>query len=110
RLPAEATPTIDWPAVNARKSGIVTQLTRGLSGLLKRRKVNVVSGHGRLTSAGAVEVDGQTLTGKSVIVCAGSVPRSLPGLEIDGDRIVTSDHSTNSDQAELPKRAAVIGG
>ena len=110
RLPDGATPVIDWPAVNARKSGIVNQLTRGLSGLLKRRKVTVVSGHGRLTADGAVAVDGQTLTGRAVIVCAGSVPRSLPGLEIDGDRVVSSDHTTNSDRAALPERVAVIGG
>jgi len=110
RLPDGATPVIDWPAVNARKSGIVNQLTRGLSGLLKRRKVTVVSGHGRLTADGAVAVDGQPLTGRVVIVCAGSVPRSLPGLEIDGDRVVSSDHTTNSDRAALPERVAVIGG
>jgi len=110
RLPDGATAAVDWPAVNARKSGIVTQLTRGLSGLLKRRKVTVVSGHGRLTAAGAVEAGGQTLTGRAVIVCAGSVPRSLPGLDIDGERVVTSDHTTNSTQAALPERVAVIGG
>ncbi len=110
RLPDGAAPTIDWPAVNARKSGIVNQLTKGLSGLLKRRKITVVNGHGRLTADGAVAVDGQALTGRAVIVCAGSVPRSLPGLEIDGDRVVSSDHTTNSDRPALPERVAVIGG
>jgi dihydrolipoamide dehydrogenase len=110
RLPDGASATVDWPAVNARKAGIVNQLTRGLSGLLKRRKVSVVGGHGRLTGDGAVSVDGQTLSGRAVIVCAGSVPRSLPGLEIDGDRVVSSDHTTNSDRPGLPERIVVIGG
>jgi dihydrolipoamide dehydrogenase len=65
---------------------------------------------GTLTPSGAVSVDGQTLTGKAVIICSGSEPRSLPGLEIDCERIVTSDHATNSEAAALPERVAVIGG
>jgi dihydrolipoamide dehydrogenase len=105
-----AAPTADWPAVNHRKSGIVSTLQKGLAGLLKRRKVTVVTGFGTLTASGAVSVDGQTLSGTAVILCAGSEPRSLPGLEIDGQRIVTSDHATNSDAAALPERVAVIGG
>ena len=100
----------DWPAVNKRKNGIVSTLHKGLSGLLKRRKVTIVDGLAALTSSGAVSVSGQTLTGKGVIICSGSEPRSLPGLEIDGERIVTSDHATNSDAASLPERVAVIGG
>jgi dihydrolipoamide dehydrogenase len=69
-----------------------------------------VNGWGRLTADGAVSVDGQTLRGRAVIVCAGSVPRAIPGMEVDGVRIVTSDHSTNSDADRLPERVAVIGG
>ena len=105
-----AGPSADWPGVNKRKSGIVSTLHKGLSGLLKRRKVEVIDGLGTLTTSGAVSVNGQTLSGKAVIICSGSVPRSLPGLDIDGDRIVTSDHATNSDAAKLPERVAVIGG
>ena len=88
----------------------MSTLHKGLSGLLKRRKVTIVDGLGTLTPSGAVSVGGQTLTGKAVIICSGSEPRSLPGLEIDGERIVTSDHATNSDAASLPERVAVIGG
>jgi dihydrolipoamide dehydrogenase len=102
--------TVDWPAVNKRKAGIVTQLTRGLGGLLKRRKVTVVDGRGRLTAYGAVEVGGQTLTGRAVIVCTGSVPRTLPGMEFDGERVVSSDHATNSELKVLPERVVVVGG
>ena len=109
-LPEGATAEIDWPGVNRRKSGIVTQLHRGLAGLLKRRKVTVLDGHGRLTPDGAVAVGDQVVRGRAVIVCTGSVPRSLPGLEIDGRRVVTSDQATNSDLEQLPRRVAVIGG
>jgi dihydrolipoamide dehydrogenase len=110
RLPEGVQPEPDWPAANSRKAGIVDQLHKGLSGLLKRRKVTVVNGWGRLTADGAVSVDGQTLRGRAVIVCAGSAPRAIPGMEVDGVRVVTSDHSTNSDADRLPERVAVIGG
>jgi Pyridine nucleotide-disulphide oxidoreductase len=83
---------------------------QGLVGLLKRRKVTVVNGFGTLTPEGAVAVDGQTLSGKAVVICSGSEPRSLPGLEVDGERIVTSDQVSNSDAKILPERVAVIGG
>jgi dihydrolipoamide dehydrogenase len=109
RLPDGVTPKPDWPAVNARKSHVVGQLHKGLTGLLRRRKVTVIEGRGRLTAGGAVEVDGQTTNARATIICSGSVPRSLRGMEIDGDRVITSDHATNSDKATLPDRIAVIG-
>jgi dihydrolipoyl dehydrogenase len=105
-----AGPSADWRGINKRKRSIVSTLHKGLLGLLKRRKVTVVDGLGTLTPSGAVSVDAQTLTGKAVIICSGSEPRSLPGLEIDCERIVTSDHATNSEAAALPERVAVIGG
>lgn len=98
----------DWHAVEQRTTGVVNKLVGGLSTLLKRRKVTIVEGHGRLTADGAVEVGGQTLRGRATIISTGSVPRSIPGFEPDGERIVTSDHSTRSDV--LPERVAVIGG
>ncbi|HET7477535.1 MAG TPA: dihydrolipoyl dehydrogenase [Dermatophilaceae bacterium] len=110
RLPEGATPTPDWPALNARKAGIVGQLHKGLSGLLKRRKVTVFEGRGRLTPDGAVSVGTDTVRGRSVIICSGSAPRAIPGMDIDGDRVITSDHGTNSDRDTLPASIAVIGG
>ncbi|MGE3286568.1 MAG: dihydrolipoyl dehydrogenase [Pseudonocardia sp.] len=110
KMPAGFAPEPDWPAANTRRAGIVNQLFRGLSGLLKRRKVTVVAGHGRLTADGAVAVDGQTLRGRGTIICAGSVPREIPGMDVDGERVVTSDHATNSSAERLPERVAVIGG
>ena len=114
RLPAGVTPEPDWPAANKRKSGITNQLHKGLSGLLRRRKVTVVTGWGRLTADGAVAVDTpdatQTLSGRAVVVCAGSAPRAIPGRDVDGVRVVTSDQATNSTADALPERVAVIGG
>jgi dihydrolipoamide dehydrogenase len=110
RLPDGTAAAADWPALNTRKNGVVQQLYAGLAGLLRRRKVTVIEGHGRITADGAVEVNGQTTSARAVIICSGSAPRSLPGMEIDGDRIINSDHATNSDAASLPERVAVIGG
>jgi dihydrolipoamide dehydrogenase len=100
---------IDWPAVNRRKAGIVGQLHQGLSGLLKRRKVTVHNGHGRLTADGTVSVGGTVLDSRAVIICSGSAPRAIPGMDY-GPRVVSSDHATNSELDELPRRVAVIGG
>ena len=115
KLPDGVKPEPDWPAANKRKAGIVGNLHKGLSGLLKRRKVNVVFGWGQLTADGAVAVTGedggtQTLSGRAVIICAGSAPRAIPGMDIDGVKVITSDQSTNSDAEKLPERVAVIGG
>lgn len=103
-------PEPDWPAANKRKAGIVNQLYKGLSGLLKKRRVTVINGFGTLTADGAVAVDGQVVRGRATILCTGSVPRAIPGMDVDGSAIVTSDHSTNSDADRLPERVAVIGG
>ncbi|MDI3313836.1 MAG: dihydrolipoyl dehydrogenase [Mycobacterium sp.] len=100
--------TADWTRVAERTTGIVDRLVGGLTGLIKKRKVELISGWGRLTASGAVSVDGTTLRGRAVILATGSAPRTLPGFEFEGERIVSSDHSTRS--AGLPGRVAVIGG
>jgi dihydrolipoamide dehydrogenase len=110
RLSDGSTATPDWPVMNARKSRIVGQLHTGLSGLLRRRKVTVIEGLGKLRADGTVEVGGQVVSGRAVTICAGSEPRSIPGLDIDGDRVISSDHATNSADESLPERIAVVGG
>ncbi|MGH8927882.1 MAG: FAD-dependent oxidoreductase, partial [Acidimicrobiia bacterium] len=85
---------------------------RGLDGLLKQRKVDVLLGRGRLDGPKTVVVEGQQgetrVEGKNVIVAAGSYARTIPGYEIDGTRIVTSDHAL--DWPDQPGRVAIIGG
>ncbi len=100
--------TADWGRVSERTTGIVDQLVAGLSGLLKRRKVEVIRGRGMLLASGAVSVGGEQVSAGSVILATGSVPKTIPGFDVDGERIVTSDHATRS--TTLPKRVAVIGG
>jgi dihydrolipoamide dehydrogenase len=105
-------PTLDWDAAKARKSQTVEGLLRGLSGLLKQRKVEVVQGRGRLDGPGVVVVDGpdgeRRLEATNVIVATGSYAKTIPGYDIDGDRIVTSDHAL--DWPVQPGRVAIIGG
>ncbi len=101
-------PSLDWSAALAAKNDLVDGLVRGLSGLLKARKVEVVSGFGRLDGPGRVAVsDGQVLEARNVIVATGSVPRTIPGYELDGERIVSSDEAL--DWPERPGRVAIIG-
>lgn len=106
-------PTVDWLAALERKNRTVEGLVKGVSGLLRQRKVEVVTGRGRLKSANQVlvEADGaepRTLEGKNIILATGSYPRSLPGWEIDGQRVVTSDQAL--DWASQPQRVAIVGG
>jgi dihydrolipoamide dehydrogenase len=100
---------IDWPAVNKRKAGITNQLHKGLEGLIKKRKIKTFSGKGTLTKDGKVSVDGEVISSANVIICSGSVPRLIPGMEL-GPRVITSDEATNCTREQLPKRVAVIGG
>ncbi len=103
--------TFDWGAGLARKNKIVEGLVKGLSGLLKQRNVEVITGHGRLAGPTSVVVttdDGErTLEGRHIVVATGSVPRALPGFEFDGTRIVSSDHAL--DWEAQPRRVGIIG-
>lgn len=104
-------PSFSWEEGFARKNRIVDQLVNGLSGLLKKRKVEVVNGYGRLAGPRKVVVDtGEgtvELEGSHIIVATGSVPRAIPGYEFDGERILNSDHALEWQRD--PGRVAVIG-
>jgi len=102
-------PTIDFGVAQARKQKVVDQLVGGLTGLLKKRKVTVIKGFGRLAAGRTVKVDdGSTLKGAAVVLAAGSVPRTLPGFDVDGVHVHTSDEVLS--WSSLPKRVAVVGG
>jgi dihydrolipoamide dehydrogenase len=99
---------IDMPAVNSYKDGVVGRLYKGLTGLVKSRGITYVEGEGRLTRPDAVAVGDTVYTGRSIVLATGSVPKSLPGLEIDGARVITSDHALALDY--LPRSTVVLGG
>ncbi|MFN0028095.1 MAG: dihydrolipoyl dehydrogenase [Acidimicrobiales bacterium] len=108
-----AAPGLDWSVTMARKQKIIDQLCNGLGSLLKGRKVTVYNGVGALQPDGTVTVTGPDgallqVAADHVVLAAGSVPRTLPGFEIDGRLVVTSDELLAIER--LPASAVVIGG
>jgi len=96
-----------------RKNAVVDKLWKGLAGLLKGRKVTTLMGTGTLKADRRVEVvdgedAGRVLLGRNVVLAAGSVPITLPGFEVDGRWVMTSDEFL--DLRHLPASVAVIGG
>jgi dihydrolipoamide dehydrogenase len=99
---------IDMAGVNAYKDGVVGRLYKGLQGLLKQDKITIVAGSGKLVARDTVEVDGQRYTGRNIILATGSYSRSLPGLDVDGERVLTSEHALKLDR--VPSSVIVLGG
>ena len=105
--------TLDFARSQERKQAVVDKLWKGLQGLLKGRKVTTFIGTGTLREDRRVEVvdgpdAGKAITGRNVVLAAGSVPYGLPGFEIDGRWVMTSDEFL--DLEKLPASVAVIGG
>ena len=100
--------SIDMTGVNSYKDGVVTKLHKGLQGLVKSRSINYIEGHGKLVAKDAVEVNGVKYTGKNIVLATGSYPKTLPGLEVDGKRVMTSEHAIKLDY--VPKSVIVLGG
>jgi dihydrolipoamide dehydrogenase len=102
---------IDMTQVHARKDKIVKGLTGGIELLFKKNKIEWIKGSGRLTGKGKVEItDGQQQTvtaSKEIIVATGSQPRSVPGIALDGKRIITSDEAVHL--KDVPKSIVIMG-
>lgn len=104
-------PALDLGVSQERKKSVIERLTGGLETLLKGRKVTVVPGRGELIDAAARLVrvsDGTELRGDAVILATGSAPRSIPGFDFDGERILSSDHVLEI--VDVPGRVAIVGG
>jgi dihydrolipoamide dehydrogenase len=98
---------IDMAGVNEYKDSVIARLYKGLQGLIKSRKITVIEGYGKLVAPDAVEVNGQRVTGRHIVLGTGSYARSLPGLEIGG-RVITSDQALKLDW--VPRSAIILGG
>jgi dihydrolipoamide dehydrogenase len=100
---------VDMAGVNAYKDGVVARLYKGLQGLVNgSKKITYVAGEGRLVAPDAVEVDGQRYTGRNVVLATGSYSKTLPGLDLDGERIIASEAALELDR--VPASAVVLGG
>jgi dihydrolipoamide dehydrogenase len=96
------------PGVNSYKDGVVSRMYKGLQGLVKAHKVTHIEGHGRLVGQNAVEVDGTRYEARNIVLATGSTSRSLPGLEIDGEKVISSYEALTLD--EVPESVVVLGG
>lgn len=99
---------IDMAGVNSYKNGVVSRLHKGLAGLIKGRGITVIEGAGTVTGPREVRVGDTTYSGTHLVLASGSYAKSLPGLEIDGERVVTSEHALRLD--EVPASVIVLGG
>src|SRR5436309_593991 len=87
---------IDMAGVHKYKDGVVSKNWKGLTGLIKSRGIDIVEGEGRLVGPRTVQVGGDTgdtYTGTNVVLATGSYSRSLPGLDLDGRRVLASEHA-----------------
>jgi dihydrolipoamide dehydrogenase len=108
-IPA-GTPAVDMGQVHARKDKIVTGLTKGIEFLFKRNRIDWIKGTARLAGNGRIEVvegEKQSLEAKEIIVATGSAPRSVPGITVDHQRIITSDEAIHL--KAVPKSLAILG-
>lgn len=99
---------VDMPAVLSYQQGVVDRLWKGLQSTLASRKIDTIIGEGRLASPTSVAVGDALYTGDHIVLATGSVPRTLPGLEPDGTRIITSDEGLRLDR--VPASAVILGG
>jgi dihydrolipoamide dehydrogenase len=102
---------IDLAGVVSYADGVVDRIYKGLSGLVNSRGITIIRGAGRLTlhdGRPAVAVADQTYDTRHLVLATGSYARSLPGLDIDGVKIITSEHALRLDR--LPGSAIVLGG
>ncbi|GEN52140.1 dihydrolipoyl dehydrogenase [Halobacillus faecis] len=114
-------PTLNFTKVQERKQSIVDTLHKGVQGLMKKGKIDVYEGFGRILgpsifspTAGTISVEmnngeeNEMLIPKNVLVATGSTPKSLPGLEIDGEVVLSSDEALH--MKELPESIIIVGG
>jgi dihydrolipoamide dehydrogenase len=108
-VPAGA-PAIDMGQVQTRKDKVVGGLTKGIEFLFKKNRIDWIKGTARLVGNGKIDVfegEKQALQAKEIIVATGSQPRSVPGIDIDRKRIITSDEAIHL--KEVPKSMIVLG-
>ncbi len=99
---------IDLPKVNEYKDGVISRLYKGLGGLIKSRKITVVEGEGRLVGPKTVAVGDDLYTGRNVVLATGSYSRTLPGLDLDGERIIASEQALALQS--VPASVIILGG
>jgi len=101
-----AEPEVDYDAVSARREKVISTLVGGVSGLFKKNKIDLIEGEASLAGGGAITVNGDQITAKTILLATGSVKRPIPGAEFGG-RVIGTEEAWAL--AELPKSMAVVG-
>jgi dihydrolipoamide dehydrogenase len=99
-------PEVDYAGVSERRRKVVSTLTGGVAGLLKKNKVDLIEGEARLTGKGTLTVGGREISAKTIVLATGSVKRPIPGTQFGG-RVIGTEEAWALD--ELPKSMAVVG-
>ncbi len=99
---------VDMAGVHKYKDGVIGKNWKGLQGLIKSRGIQTIEGEGKLVGPKTVQVGDDTYTGANVILATGSYSRTLPGLDLDGQRVIASEHALQLDH--VPATAIVLGG
>ena len=104
---------LDLPTMMKRKEGIVRDLTKGIDFLLKKNKIQLFHGFGKITSSKSIEVvqeggQNQKINTNSIVIASGSVPIQLPFLKFDSEKVISSTEALSLSQ--VPKHLLVIGG
>ncbi len=99
--------TVDYSVAQKRSRKVSQRLVKGVGFLMKKNNIEVIEGVGKLKSAGEVEVNGEVHTAKSIIIATGARARSIPGVEIDGDKLLTYHQAL--ELLEVPKSIVVVG-
>ncbi len=97
----------DYAKIATRRDAVVNQLYKGVQFLMKKNKVEVIAGQGRVRDRNTIDVGGRQVKGKDLIIATGSVVKPLPGIEIDGRFIVSSDNAVLS--GTVPESICIIG-
>ncbi|WP_298324803.1 dihydrolipoyl dehydrogenase [Haloactinopolyspora sp.] len=99
---------IDMAGVNSYKDGVVSRMYKGLQGLFRANSITVIEGEGRLAGPNAVEVGGTRYEATSIVLATGSTSKTLPGLDIDGTKVISSYEALTLDR--VPDSVVVLGG
>jgi dihydrolipoamide dehydrogenase len=97
----------DFPRISARRDEVVSQLFKGVQYLMKKNKIEVVAGSGRVRDRNTLEIGSKQVKAKNLVIATGSTVKTLPGLEFDGKYIISSDHATLA--TEVPESICIIG-
>ncbi|MDT7933237.1 MAG: dihydrolipoyl dehydrogenase [Sphingomonadaceae bacterium] len=98
----------DWPQMQAEKDKAVKELTGGVAFLFKKYKVDWIHGEGSFVDAHTIRVGDRTITTENTIIATGSEVMTLPGMELDGEVIVSSTEALSL--TRVPEHLVVIGG